>query len=80
MYLAFLMEESLHDDVAIAFMSPKWKNYLHSTDQTKLQADPTFYVSPKQFSPLLNVFLMEISFTTCNAYSYVKKDMHTMIV
>ena len=38
-------------------MSPKWVNYLHSTDQTELQADATFYVVPKQFYQLLNVFL-----------------------
>ncbi|KAI6648195.1 hypothetical protein LOD99_12004 [Oopsacas minuta] len=54
-YHAFSIEEL--DEVAIAFMSPKWKNYLHPTDQTELQADATFYVVPKQFYQLLNIFL-----------------------
>ena len=38
-------------------MSPKWKNYFHPTDQTELQVDATFYVVPKQFYQLLNIFL-----------------------
>ncbi|KAI6650608.1 hypothetical protein LOD99_7658 [Oopsacas minuta] len=42
MYQAFSIEEL--DEVTIAFMSHKWKNYLHPTDQTELQADATFYV------------------------------------
>ena len=56
-YYAFSIEESLQDEFAIAFMSPKWQSYIHPTDQTEVQADATFFVVPKQFYQLLNIFL-----------------------
>ena len=45
-------------EMAIGFMSPKWICALQSGgDATLLQADATFYVVPKQFNQLLNIFL-----------------------
>ena len=46
------------NEIAIGFMSPKLRNtFKPSGTDTMLQADATFYVVPRQFHQLLNVFL-----------------------
>ncbi|KAI6656109.1 hypothetical protein LOD99_1442 [Oopsacas minuta] len=72
MYHAFSIEEL--DEVAIAFMSSKWKNDLHPADQTELQADATFYVVPKQFSSIVEYILaVQVSLVACDSYFDGKK-------
>ena len=57
-YHAFSIEGINENEIAIGFMSLKWRNTFQpgGTD-TMLQADATFYVVPEQFYQLLNVFL-----------------------
>ena len=50
-YHAFSIEGVNENEIAIGFMSPKWRNTFQpgGTD-TMLQADATFYVVPRQFT------------------------------
>ena len=57
-YHLFSIDGPLLGEKAIGFMSPKWISALQSgVDGTLLQADAAFYVSPKQFYQLFNIFL-----------------------
>ena len=57
-YHSFSINGPLPGEMAIGFMSPKWICALQSGgDATLLQADATFFVVPKQFKQLLNIFL-----------------------
>ena len=66
--------------MAIGSMSPKWICALKSGgDATLLQADATFYVVPKQFNQLLNIFLDYKSRSLpANSHSDDKKDSHPL--
>ena len=78
LYFAFAIEGSLPDEVAIGFMSPKWKNYIHPNDQIELQADATFYVVPKQFYQVLNIFLQYKSISLPAIHILMSKKTGTL--
>ena len=78
LYFAFAIEGSLPDEVAIGFMSPKWKNYIHPNDQIELQADATFYVVPKQFYQILNIFLQYKSISLPAIHILMSKKTGTL--
>lgn len=62
-YLAFIINEPANEEFAFGFMSPKWFTALQVESESILQADATFYVVPKQFYQLLNIFLQFKSYT-----------------
>ena len=73
--LAFIINEPANGEFALGFMSPKWFTALQVDSESLLQADATFYVVPKQFYQLLNIFLQfKILYLACISYPYVPKD------
>ena len=62
-HLAFMINEPANEEFALGFMSPKWFTALQVESESLLQADATFYVVPKQFYQLLNIFLQFKSYT-----------------
>ena len=62
-YFIFSINEPANREFAVGFMSPKWLTALRFDSETLLQADATFYVVPKLFYQLLNIFLHYRSYT-----------------
>ena len=57
-YHEFSIQGNDQSEVAIGFMGPKWKTAFQSdANESLVQADATFYVVPRQFYQLLNIFL-----------------------
>ena len=59
-------------------MCPKWKNYINPNDPIELQADATFYVVPKQFYQLLNIFLQYKSISLPAIHILMSKKTGTL--
>ena len=57
-YHAFSIEGMDQSEVAIGFMGPRWiTTFQTDANESLVQADATFYVVPRQFYQLLNIFL-----------------------
>ena len=80
----FSINEPANKEFAIGFMNPKWLTAIRLDSGTIiLQADAAFYVVPKQFYQLRNIFLHYKSYTLPAIYilmSYKSSALYDKIV